>query len=46
MRSSPLRRFFDFLRSADGLPETGRRVKAWILEQHQTQKAAVQATLA
>jgi hypothetical protein len=27
------RRFFDLLRSAEGLPAEARRVKAWILEQ-------------
>jgi len=28
------RRYFDLLRSVEGLPADGKRVKAWILEQY------------
>jgi hypothetical protein len=34
------RRFFDLLRSVEGDPADGKRVKAWILEQFQTNTAA------
>jgi hypothetical protein len=34
------RRFFDLLRSAEGDPGDGKRVKTWILEQFQTNAAA------
>jgi hypothetical protein len=34
------RRYFDFLRSADGSPEPARRVKDWILDEYQKGGAA------
>lgn len=35
------RRFFDFLRSAEGNGSDSKRVKAWILEEHKTAQQAV-----
>lgn len=34
------RRFFDFLRSADGVPATGRRLKAWVIDAYRSQVVA------
>ena len=34
------RRFFDLLRSVEGDPADGKRVKAWVLEQYQASRAA------
>lgn len=34
------RRFFDFLRSVEGTPADGKRVKAWILEQFKASREA------
>lgn len=35
------RRYFDFLRSTDGTPNGGKKVKAWLLEEYQaTTRAA------
>jgi hypothetical protein len=34
------RRFFDLLRSVEGEPADGKRVKAWILERYQSRAAA------
>jgi hypothetical protein len=34
------RRFFDYLRSADGSPADVKRVKAWIVEQYRERRAA------
>jgi hypothetical protein len=34
------RRFFDLLRSVEGEPADGKRVKAWILEQYKNHAAA------
>ena len=34
------RRFFDFLRSADGTAAEARRVKTWILEEHRAASRA------
>jgi hypothetical protein len=34
------RRFFDYLRSAEGDPATSRRVKEWILEEYRASKRA------
>jgi hypothetical protein len=34
------RRYFDYLRSADGVPDVVKRVKAWILEEFRASKAA------
>jgi hypothetical protein len=34
------RRFFDFLRSVEGSPADGKRVKAWILEQFRASREA------
>jgi hypothetical protein len=34
------RRYFDYLRSADGVPDVVKRVKAWILEEFRATKAA------
>jgi hypothetical protein len=34
------RRYFDYLRSADGTPAESKRVKAWILEQFQATRQA------
>jgi hypothetical protein len=32
------RRYFDYLRSADGQPEAVRRVKAWIVQEYRNQR--------
>jgi hypothetical protein len=34
------RRFFDYLRAVDSSPETVKRVKAWILDEHRKVEAA------
>jgi hypothetical protein len=34
------RRFFDYLRSAEGAPEVVKRVKAWLLEEFRARQAA------
>jgi hypothetical protein len=34
------RKFFDYLRTADGVPGTARRVKAWILTEYAEARAA------
>jgi hypothetical protein len=33
------RRFFDFLRSVEGTPADGKRVKAWILDQFRSSRS-------
>ena len=41
MRVGGERRFFDYLRSAEGLATDAKRVKAWILEEyHQGARAS------
>jgi hypothetical protein len=34
------RRYFDYLRSADGIPANAKRVKGWIVEQFRAQAGA------
>jgi hypothetical protein len=40
MESSPLRRYFDYLRSVDGTLDVVKRVKAWILDEYRKETAA------
>jgi hypothetical protein len=38
--AGPERRFYDYLRSADGTPTEVKRVKAWILDEFRSQARA------